>query len=698
MRAPLPIVALVATLLSVPACAEPLAPPHVPRVEVDVAETLQRLIADEDTDDDKKITVEDGGSAGRARGNGRFWLISSDDESRRYEVVGTYPLSNLLQELKLAQDAGRDVTVIDPNRIYESPERRISRLIRQVYWDGLTRRIDGESLAVSVADEKIATEGARYLYVPHQDQPAWDYFSKVAKDRPELELIVERLPRRVTASYVRDALAGKHGLLTLALECKSKYECTGVPFVVPGGRFNEMYGWDSYFEALGLLQDGRVDLAKAMVDNFVYQITHYGKILNANRTYYLTRSQPPFLTSMAMAVYGSLPVASRSKEWLAAVLWAAIQEHDQVWMDKDHRPEQAGGLSRYYGMGKGQPPEVEPGHFDAVYERYLVDRSRLANLARVLRIRWWIQRSVRQLEEQYKAGRIDAPVLNRHFVHDRCVRESGHDTTYRWDWDGDRCADFATVDLNSLLYKIELDIGRILDDHFNGRLIRADGREESAKRWRNLAAQRKKLIRDYLWDAERGMFFDYDFGKNHARHTQYVSATTFYPLWAWHPDDPNTALLTREEARRLIATALPELEMPGGVAASAARSRGPLTKSRPARQWDYPNGWAPHQMLIWQGLLNYGFKEIAQRLIYRWLYTITRNAVDYNGTIPEKLDVVTRSHRVFAEYGNVGTEFAYITKEGFGWMNASYQVGLALLSPALRHQLAQLVPPERIFP
>ena len=65
--------------------------------------------------------------------------------------------------------------------------------------------------------------------------------------------------------------------------------------MVPGGRFNEMYGWDSYFEALGLLEDDRVDLAKAMADNFVYQITHYGKILNANRTYYLTRSQPRFL-------------------------------------------------------------------------------------------------------------------------------------------------------------------------------------------------------------------------------------------------------------------------------------------------------------------------------------------------------------------------------------------------------------------
>ena len=94
--------------------------------------------------------------------------------------------------------------------------------------------------------------------------------------------------------------------------------------------------------------------------------------------------------------------------------------------------------------------------------------------------------------------------------------------------------------------------------------------------------------------------------------------------------------------------------MPGGVAASGEESRDALSDSRPARQWDYPNGWAPHQMLIWRGLLDYGFNEMAHRLIYRWLYTITRNAADYNGTIPEKLDVVRRSHEVFAEYGKCG--------------------------------------------
>lgn len=96
-------------------------------------------------------------------------------------------------------------------------------------------------------------------------------------------------------------------------------------------------------------------------------------------------------------------------------------------------------------------------------------------------------------------------------------------------------------------------------------------------------------------------------------------------------------------------------------------------------------------------LLNYGFDEIAHRLIYSWLYTITRNAVDYNGTVPEKIDVVKRSHEVFAEYGNVGTKFAYITTEGFGWMNASYQVGLNLLPAGLRTDLDRLIPPEWLF-
>jgi alpha,alpha-trehalase len=147
----------------------------------------------------------------------------------------------------------------------------------------------------------------------------------------------------------------------------------------------------------------------------------------------------------------------------------------------------------------------------------------------------------------------------------------------------------------------------------------------------------------------------------------------------------------------LVKNAIPLLMEKGGIAGCDKESRGEISENRPARQWDYPNGWAPHQMMAWKGLINYGFVDEAQELIYRWLYMITKNAVDYNGTIPEKYDVVEATHKVFAEYGNVGTDFEYITQEGFGWMNASYQYGLQLLKSTYRSKLNDLMAPELIF-
>ncbi len=653
-----------------------------PPVEVAIQENLDRLLREEDTDGDQRITIHDPRFREADRGDRRFALVSLS--GRRYEVHGTYFLSNLLQELKLAEEGDSARGEIDLLKVFENPVRRISRSIRDSYWDNLTRRIDADHLDQILKDEKVLPDGKRYLYVPHSDARAYEYFSQVAAERPELQLRAERLPAQITPEFVK-GLNGRHGLLTLALETGADGEYEGVPFVVPGGRFNEMYGWDSYFVVLGLLEDRRLDLAKAMVDNFVYQIHHYGKILNANRTYYLTRSQPPFLTSMALAVFRRLPSGPERMLWLQGVMRAAIQEYEQVWMNPERLTET--GLSRYYGSGSGPPPEVEPGHFDAVFCPY-AERHNL---------------NVAAFVPRYLAGEIRQPELDRFFVHDRCVRESGHDTTYRWnvrgnvsgDPDDDRCADFVTVDLNALLYKFELDIARTIKEEFNDAFTRQDGTPEKSKAWFRRAGKRKKLIRRYLWDKKRAMFFDYDV-TNKRRHG-YVSATTFYPLWAGYRTEPGLRILTREETESLLAAALPLLEMPGGMTASTEKSRGVLSERRPARQWDYPNGWPPHQMIVWQGLINNGYDEAAHRLIYRWLYTITRNAADYNGTIPETLDVVRRSHEVFAEYGNVGTKFAYITREGFGWMNASYQVGLKLLPANLRSSLEAMVPPEWIF-
>ena len=634
------------------------------QIRLHVRETIRELLRDEDTDGDHKITVDDARIPDSQRGEKRFVLPGADGS--RHQVEGTYFLSNLLQELSLLTDAGVETTFVRFDRIYEKPTDRISRSIRDLYWDGLTRRIDEPGLMSILADEKTATvDGKRYLYVPSTDRRAYEYFRSVRQRQPALNLQVVQLPKQVTTDYVRSR-DGLHGILSLALSSGPGGSTAGVPFVVPGGRFNEMYGWDSYFIVCGLLLDGRVDLARAVVDNFVYEIFHYGAVLNANRTYYLTRSQPPFLTSMALECFRHLPKDTSSRQWFRTVLRAAITEYRTVWMGENHVTPV--GLSRYADWGAGVPPEVEPGHFDAVFAQYA--RQRGMNPG--------------NFERSYRLGLIDEPSLDEFFVHDRAMRESGHDTSYRL---YGRCADLVTVDLNSLLYKYEIDLAETIDREFGGSLVFPDGSVETSSEWYSRAVTRKNLVNRFLWDPDRGMFFDYDVKRS--KRLEYVSATILYPLWA--------GLASPEQARALVERALPLLEMPGGVSASTEESRGPIAPDRPQRQWDYPYGWAPHQVMVWRGLKSYGFTKEAERLAYKWLFTITSNAVNYNGTVTEKYDVVRRTHEAFAEYGNVGTKFAYITREGFGWTNASYQVGLRFLGPELRASLDRLVMPESLF-
>jgi alpha,alpha-trehalase len=629
---------------------------------VNIKNTLSELERDEDTDNDQRITIDDPHINGSERGNKKFWVQGIDNQS--YEVSGTYFLSNLLQELKLAEEGGKDTAVLDPAKIFEPPADRISRMIREYYWDGLTRRIDEKDLTKILEDEKTQTaDGNKYIYVPPSDNLAYNYYSTITKDFPKTKVV--KISNDISGDYVRK-LAGYHGILSLAVKESPSGKIISVPFVVPGGRFNEMYGWDSYFITLGLLQDNKIDLAKAVVDNFVYEINNYGKILNANRTYYLTRSQPPFLTSMIKAVLKHLLKDLSTKEWLSRSLEAAIKEYNEVWMGKDHLTST--GLSRYFDIGFGVPPEVEPGHFDEILSPYAKK----------------YKMDLHAFEEAYKSGKIKEPELDEFFIHDRAMRESGHDTSYRLI---EQCADLVTVDLNSLLYKYEIDISELIKNEFEGRFKDSNGNEYNNSEWLSRAEKRKETINKLLWNQQDGMYYDYNFAEN--KQTEYVSATTFYPLWA--------GLSSNAQASSLIKNALPLLEFPGGIAGSDEKSRGPISKGRPQRQWDYPFGWAPHQMIVWGALYNYDFDNEAERLIYKWLYTLTSNAAKYNGTIPEKYDVVKRSHDVFAEYGNVGTKFAYITREGFGWTNASFQIGINLLSPAHREQLNNLIPPEWIF-
>ena len=468
--------------------------------------------------------------------------------------MGTYYLSNLLQELKLAEESDSPVAGIDLLKIFENPVRRISRSIREIYWDALTRRIDREHLAKTLPDKKVPSGEMRYLYVPHSDATGYEYFSQVAQENPELRLQVLQLPQQITPQFVRN-LNGKHGLLSLDLETASNGNQRGAPFIVPGGRFNEMHSWDSYFVALGLLADRRVALAKAMVDNFVYQINHYGKILNVNRTYYLTRSQPPFLTSMALAVYARLSNGAEDKVWLEGVLRAAIKEYFDVWLHPDRVT--ATGLSRYFGSGTGPPIEVEPGYFDPIFGPFAARHN--MDLATFV--------------PQYKSGEIQVSDLDRVFVHDRCVRESGHDTTYRWNQGTDRCADFVTVDLNSLLYKFELDIVRTIEREFGGEFTLSAGTKQKSKDWYKRAEKRKKRIRRYLWNEKRSLFFDYDLTRKKLH--RYVSATTLYPLWAGYQDDSARFFVVQERSQKASGSdlaAIRDAQRAGRLLSGVARA------------------------------------------------------------------------------------------------------------------------------
>ncbi|EPX75077.1 alpha,alpha-trehalase Ntp1 [Schizosaccharomyces octosporus yFS286] len=634
---------------------------------VDVEKTLHSLLESEDTDRNMQITIEDTGPKVVSLGS------ASSGGYRLYELRGTYQLSNLLQELTLAKDYGRRYVMIDERRLNENPVSRLSRLIKGTFWDALTRRIDASTLDVICRDTKDRSgHTVNRIYVPQAEKEQYEYYCRAAKDRPYLNLQVEVLPETVTKEWVRD-VNQKPGLLALAMEKYNDDEgethLRGVPFVVPGGRFNEMYGWDSYFEALGLLVDGRVDLAKGMVENFIFEIKYYGKILNANRTYYLLRSQPPLLTDMALRVYEHIKNEEGAKDFLYRAFCAAMKEYYTVWMCAP-RHDTKTGLSRYRPDGLGIPPETEASHFEQLLGPYMEKYNM----------------TLEEFTEAYNYQKVEEPLLDDYFLHDRAVRESGHDTTYRLE---KVCADLATVDLNALLYKYETDIARVVLEIFNDKFVLPDGNVESSAIWDRRARSRRAAMEKYNWSEAESMWFDYD--TKFEKRSTYESATSFWALWA--------GVATPRQAAKFIEVSLPKFEVAGGIVAGTKESLGQVGLHNPSRQWDYPNGWSPQQILAWYGLLRYGYEDELRRLVYRWLYTITKSFVDFNGVVVEKYDL-TRAvdpHRVEAEYGNQGLDIQGVAREGFGWVNASYEIGLTFCNSHMRRALGACTEPAIFF-
>lgn len=558
-------------------------------------------------------------------------------------------LSNLLQELTLAKKYGRKQIVLDEARLNENPVNRMARLVKDQFWPNLTRRIDGSNIFQVAKDPKDWTKDPRpRIYIPRGAPEQYEYYQRIAQEHPDMRLDVQWLSDDPSdPEYVRD-LNEAPGLLAIEMERvedtpEGKPDYRGLPFVVPGGRFNELYGWDSYMETLGLLVNDREDLCESMVRHFCFCIKHYGKILNANRTYYLCRSQPPFLTNMALRTYDRIKAKEGSLEFLRTVILSAIKDYYCTWMSPP-RFDPESGLSKYVPNGLGVPPETEATHFLHILKPY-ADKHKM---------------TFEQFVKAYNYGHVFEPELDQYFLHDRSVRESGHDTSYRLE---KVSAHLATVDLNSLLYKYEVDIARTIRNFFGDTLaipeewhVKGKPTTESSSAWDRRARKRREIMTHLMWDDKKGMFFDYNVVKK--EQTGYESATTFWAMWA--------GVATPEQASTMVKKALPRFEVHGGLVSGTEESRGPVGLHRPNRQWDYPFGWAPQQILAWTGLLRYGFESDAQRLAYRWIHMVTRAFVDFNGVVVEKYDVTKKKdpHKVTAEYGNQGSDFKGVATEG----------------------------------
>ncbi|MEQ1472647.1 MAG: trehalase family glycosidase [Candidatus Acidiferrum sp.] len=523
-------------------------------------------------------------------------------------------------------------------------------------WDTLTRSMNE---CGTVVDTKLAATSVMYLPADFPEPASLKALQKTCKFEVRHLPAVIHHPGEVDANALNPP-----GLLYL----ENRY-------VVPGGRFNEMYGWDSYFIIRGLVSDGRTDLARGMVENFFFEIEHYGNVLNANRSYYLSRSQPPFLTSMILSVYDSEKAAGReNKKWLARAYAFAAKDHD-MWTVAPHLAGDT-GLSRYFDRGDGPSPESvkdETGHYRDVAaffmrhpeldDRYLVRKEPGSATPQT----FGAQYSVRVCDSANDAspdiakapGHAECEIVEdvalaaEFYKGDRSMRESGYDISFRFGPYGAGTTNFAPVCLNSLLYKTEKDLEL---------MSTALGQPEEAKKWKELAETRKTQMQKYFWDEQHGMFFDYNFAK-HERST-YAYVTVFSPLWA--------GLATPEQAKAVVNN-LKIFEHPGGLVMSPHETGG---------QWDFPYAWAPNQLLANEGMRRYGFNEEADRASYEFLSTVAEN-FRHDGTIREKYNAVTRSSETAVTAGY------HVNIVGFGWTNGVFLNLLHELPKPLAERLAK---------
>ena len=375
-------------------------------------------------------------------------------------------------------------------------------------------------------------------------------------------------------------------------------------YVVPGGRFREIYYWDSYFTMLGLEASGRHELVNEMLQNFAYLIDTYGHVPNGNRSYYLSRSQPPFFAAMVRLV------AQRDGPLTYDKYLPQLTREYSYWMEGQENLKPGTAHRRVVRLVSGE-----------VLNRYWDDRAVPRDEA------------YREDIETARASHRDAAEVYRNL---RAAAESGWDFSSRWLADGRtlssiRTVDLLPVDLNSLMYDLEVAISRAFF---------AAGADIAARRWRAIAEERARTIRRIFWNDKRRIFTDYQWKER--KHSNAVTAAGAYPLYF--------DIATRDDSAHVANTIRMKLLRPEGIVPTPIVS---------GQQWDAPNGWPPLQLIAVQGLRRSGEGDLAMAIALSW--------------VRENVDGFRKTGKLVEKYDVTGSDTAgggeYPTQDGFGWTN-----------------------------
>ena len=443
-------------------------------------------------------------------------------------------------------------------------------------------------------------------YIQQKDQPGFDLKKFVSENFNP--------PLQISNSYqsdpnkpVEENIEKLWGLLTRTPDAAGG---TLIPlpysYIVPGGRFGEIYYWDSYFTMLGLQVSGKDEMIGNMVNNFSYLIDTVGYIPNGNRTYFIGRSQPPFYSLMVKLLAGI-----KGKEILTTFLPQLIKEYG-FWMKG----------SENLSVTK-----------TAAYHTLRMPDGELLN-------RYWDENDTPRAEsyrEDVELSHLspqDPEILFRHL---RAGAESGWDYSSRWFKEKNSFAsihttDIIPVDLNCLIFHLEETMAEA---------FQLKGENKTAEEYHTLAAKRKEAIHKYCWDKEPGFFVDYDAVGQKRKNSMTLAGV--FPL-AFN-------IATDLQAKHIAITVEDKFFQAGGLISTLETTR---------QQWDAPNGWAPLQWMTITGLENYGYDELAGRIAKRWI-RLNSDVFKRTGKMMEKYNVVDT--RLAAGGGE------YPGQDGFGWTN-----------------------------